>query len=160
MKLTWKRLFWRDDEGSILAEAMLVIPVVTIFAVGILEFGNVFWQRHLLEVGVRDAARYWARCRPLSGSEEFMHCSQTIARNIAIYGNPAGTGNFRVPNWQDGAGSVTIEPAEADIPSQPTPTDVVIVKGTMTYAPSPLFRFLRTGNVAISYTHMERYYGW
>jgi hypothetical protein len=26
MKLTWKRLFWKDDDGTILAEALLVIP--------------------------------------------------------------------------------------------------------------------------------------
>lgn len=152
MKVTWKRLFWKDDEGTILAEALLVIPVVTIFAVGILEFGNVFWQRHLLEVGVRDAARYWTRCRPTFGP-----CSLEIARNIALYGNPQGTGRLRVPNWE-GDDAVTILPS---VPvTSPSYTDTVFVTGTMPYAPSPVFGFLKIGNISISYTHQQRYYGW
>lgn len=152
MTITWKRTFWKDDEGTILAEALLVIPVITIFAVGILEFGNVFWQRHLMEVGVRDAARYWSRCDP-----SFAPCSLTIAENIALYGNPEGSGSLRVPNWE-GEGAVTILPA---VPvSSPLAGDTVVVSGTMDYAPSPLFGFLRIVTVPITYTHQERYYGW
>ena len=83
-------------EGALLTEALIVVPVVTIFAVGILEFGNVFWQRHQVQVGVRDAARYWSRCR---GTAPFNTCTQDIARNLAFYGNPAGTGAPRVPGW-------------------------------------------------------------
>lgn len=152
MKLTWKRLFWKDDDGTILAEALLVIPVITIFAVGILEFGNVFWQRHLLEVGVRDAARYWSRCKPT-----FSPCTLQTARNIALYGNPQGTGSLRVPNWV-GEDAVTILPSVPVI--NPSSADTVVVTGTMPYAPSPVFGFLQIGSISISYTHQERYYGW
>lgn len=152
MKVTSKRLFWKNDDGTILAEALLVIPVVTIFAVGILEFGNVFWQRHLLEVGVRDAARYWSRCKPT-----FSPCSQSIAKNIALYGNPEGAGSLRVPNWS-GEDAVTILPS---VPvTNPSSGDTVVVTGTMDYAPSPVFGFLEIASVSISYTHQERYYGW
>lgn len=152
MKVKWKRPFWRSDDGTILAEALLVIPVVTIFAVGILEFGNVFWQRQLLEVGVRDAARYWSRCNPV-----FATCSLATARNIAIYGNPEGTGELRVPNWE-GSGAITILPSVQV--TSPSAGDTVVVTGTMTYSPSPIFGFLQIGNISISYTHQERYYGW
>lgn len=156
MNVTRKRRFWNDDDGTILAEALLVIPVVTIFAVGILEFGNVFWQRHLMEVGVRDAARYWSRCDP-----DFAPCSLAIAENIALYGTPGGKadgGELRVPNWE-GEGAVTILPA---VPvANPSAADTVVVTGTMTYAPSPVFGFLNIGGgISISYTHQERYYGW
>lgn len=152
MKVAWKRPFWKDDDGTILAEALLVIPVVTIFAVGILEFGNVFWQRQLMEVGVRDAARYWSRCKPT-----FSPCSLDIAENIALYGNPEGEGSLRVPNWE-GEGAVTILPA---VPvASPSAADTVVVTGTMEYAPSPVFGFLNISGVSISYTHQERYYGW
>lgn len=152
MKLGWKRLFWKDDDGTILAEALLVIPVVTIFAVGILEFGNVFWQRHLMEVGVRDAARYWSRCKPTFGP-----CSIDTARNIALYGTPDGSGSLRVPNWE-GEGAVTILPSVPVV--SPSAADTVVVKGTMDYAPSPVFGFLRIASIEISYTHQQRYYGW
>ena len=152
MNVAWKRLFWNDDDGTILAEALLVIPVVTIFAVGILEFGNVFWQRHLLEVAVRDAARYWARCKPT-----FMPCTEAIATNIALFGNPAGDGLLRVPNW-DGTDSLTFDPA---VPvANPSASDTVLVIGEMTYYPSPLFGMLNIGDVTITYSHQERYYGW
>ena len=36
--------FWRQEEGAVLAEALLAVPFVTLFAAGILEFGNIFWQ--------------------------------------------------------------------------------------------------------------------
>ena len=154
MKVTWKRLFWKDDDGTILVEALIVIPVVTIFAAGILEFGNVFWQRHLLEVGVRDAARYWSRCNP-----SFSSCSLATARNIALYGNPMGTGNLRVPNWRpEDANAISILPL---VPvANPSRIHTVVVKGTMPYAPSPVFGFLEIDSIAISYSHEERYYGW
>jgi hypothetical protein len=154
MKEAWKRLFWNDDEGTILAEALIVIPLVTIFAVGILEFGNVFWQRHLLEVGVRDAARYWARCRP-----DFMSCSVATARNIAFYGipNPSGPTALRVPNW---SGDDALTFSDETPPTNPTSTDTVIVTGTMSYSPSPLFGLLGFDGVEISYSHEQRYYGW
>ena len=142
MKATFRRLFG-DDEGTILAEALIVVPFITIFAVGILEFGNVFWQRHLLEVGVRDAARYWSRCRPnLVTGDAFMNCSIDIARNIAFYGkpNPAEGEYLRVPNWY-GEDALVIEPAVP--PTVPADTDIVFVKGEVAYASSPLIGLSR-----------------
>ena len=155
MKISRKLPFWKNEDGTILAEALIVIPFVTFFAVGIVEFGNVFWQRHMLEVGVRDAARYWARCRPISNGAAYMPCSLDIARNIAFYGDPSPDegSSLRVPNWF-GENAISIEPAS------PTSVSIVVVKGTMVYAPSPIFGILRIGNVAITYTHQERYYGW
>jgi len=80
--------FWRKvrsfafgTEGALLTETLIVVPVITIFAVGILEFGNVFWQRHQVQVGVRDAARYWSRCR---AAAPFNTCSPEIAQNLAF----------------------------------------------------------------------------
>ncbi len=151
MMKSFKRLL-NADEGTILTEALIVVPFVTIFAVGILEFGNVFWQRHLLEVGVRDAARYWSRCKP-----SFNPCSVTIARNFAFFGNPDGTGPLRVPNWY-GDVALTITPLEP--PVEPDETDLVVVTGETIYAASPLVSMLRIGDVAISYSHQQRYIGW
>ena len=159
MKISWKLPFWKNEDGTILAEALIVIPFVTFFAVGIVEFGNVFWQRHMLEVGVRDAARYWARCRPISNGAAYMPCSLDIARNIAFYGEPSPDvgSSLRVPNWF-GEDGISIEPAVP--PATPTSGSIVAVKGTMVYAPSPLFGILQVGSVAITYEHQERYYGW
>lgn len=144
--------FRKAEEGTILTEALIVVPFVTIFAVGILEFGNVFWQRHLLEVGVRDAARYWSRCKPT-----FNPCSIENARNFAFFGNPEGTGPMRVPYWS-GDEQLTITPTTP--PVEPDETDLIVVTGTATYAASPLISMLRIGDVTMSYTHQQRYFGW
>lgn len=137
-----------------MTETLIVVPVVTIFAVGILEFGNVFWQRHQVQVAVRDAARYWARCR---GIAPFDTCSQTIARNLAFYGNPAGTGAPRIVGWTDPT-ALVIDPVIP--PSSPDLDDLVIVTGTHTYTGSPLMRLLQIEAFDFSYTHEQRYMGW
>lgn len=146
------RRFVTSTQGAVLAEAMIVLPVVTIFAIGVLEFGSVFWQRQQLQTGVRDAARYWSRCRP-----DFSFCSIAIARNIAFYGNPEGTGSPRVPNWINAADLVI---APATPPGAPSPDDLVVATGTLTYTGSPLISLLSLPILTITYQHTERYIGW
>lgn len=148
------REFVPATEGAILTETLIVVPVVTIFAVGILEFGNVFWQRHQVQVAVRDTARYWARCR---GIEPFNTCTQQIARNLAFYGNPMGTGAPRIAGWTDPA-ALEITPVLP--PSSPTRDDMVTVTGTHTYTGSPLMRLIQIDAFDFSYTHQQRYIGW
>lgn len=148
-------LFIHEEAGAILAEALLVIPVVTIFAAGVIEFGNVFWQRHQMENGVRDAARYWARCR--SGYT----CSATVAKNIALYGShSSSSGQVRVPGWTDPS-LVTLQPATpADFPLKTTNYSAVIVTGSLTYSASPLFALLQIPPITITVRHEQRYIGW
>lgn len=148
------RNFLSGTEAALLTETLIVVPVVTIFAVGILEFGNVFWQRHQVQVGVRDAARYWSRCRTTA---PFTTCTQDIARNLAFYGNPAGTGTPRVPGWT-AAADLTIEPAVP--PGNPTAVDIVTVTGSLTYTGSPLMRLIQLEGFTFTYTHNQRYMGW
>jgi len=149
------RGFAAGTQGAILTETLIVVPVVTIFAVGILEFGNVFWQRHQVQVAVRDAARYWARCQD---ETPFTTCDLEIARNLAFYGKPivdATTDPLRVPGWSDAA-DVTFErlPELSDDPT------LVRVTGTHTYTGSPLMRLLQIEAFDFSYTHEQRYMGW
>lgn len=146
------RRFAVSTEGAVLTEALLVIPVVTILAIGILEFGSVFWQRQQMEVGVRDAARYWSRCRPSFGP-----CSIATARNLAFYGTPDGSGALRVPNWYQEA-DLSIEPATP--PANPGPADLVVVTGTLDYLGSPLSSLLGLSLITVSYAHEQRYQGW
>lgn len=156
MVSTTRRTFCRDEGGSVLAEALLLLPVLTIFSIGVLEFGNVLWQRHQVQTGVRDAARYWSRCQPLTPAFQSW-CSVSIARNIAFYGTRDGSGSPRVPGWTDPA-DLTIEPASQ--PANPAPSDLVTVTGTLDYRGSPLFGALNIPIVTIEYTHSERYLGW
>ncbi|MGC9370868.1 MAG: TadE/TadG family type IV pilus assembly protein [Paracoccaceae bacterium] len=160
MVSTARRTFSGDERGSVLVEALLLLPVLTIFTIGVLEFGNVLWQRHQVQTGVRDAARYWSRCQPAhpSVSPPFNSwCSVSIAQNIAFYGTPDGSGPPRVPGWTDPA-DLTISPVPQ--PSNPGPTDVVTVTGTLEYNGSPLFGVLNISILEIEYSHSERYLGW
>lgn len=151
------RRFFIREEGSILIESLLAIPLVTIFSAGILEYGNVLWQRQQVQAGVRDAARYWSRCRPVANGNPYMPCDATIARNIAFYGNPTGTGALRVPNWNTAAG-LLIFPATP--PTVTTSDDKAIVTGIATYNASPVFHLLQIDPITMQYQFEMRYVGW
>ena len=71
----------RERDGAAMTEAILAVPILIMLAFGMLEFGSLFWQREQIETGLRDAARYMARCR-----HDTAVC-QTVARNLAYYGS-------------------------------------------------------------------------
>lgn len=154
--------FAGEQEGTVLVETLLAVPVMLLLTFGILEFGNMMWQRQQMQVGVRDAARYWARCRPVESlgggaTQAFMNCDVATARNIAFHGNPQGTGPLRVPGW-DEANEITIEPAVPD--TLPAADDLVTVSGEFTYQGSPVFDAVLGQAVTISYWTQTRYLGW
>jgi Flp pilus assembly protein TadG len=153
------RRFVSREGGSLFIEALIVIPFVTVFAVGVLEFGNIFWQRHQMQVGVRDAARYWARCRDSIGGVD-AGCSETVARNIAFYGTPNVSASVRVPGWTNAADLVLTPATAAGLVLNPDSDDLVVATGTHDYQASPLFGLLNLDTIAITVRHEERYFGW
>lgn len=148
----------RDQEGAVLVETLIAMPVLLILTFGILEFGNLMWQRQQLQIGVRDAARYWSRCRSDFGPSASSSCSAQTARLIAFTGHPDG-GNVRVPGW-DETDELTLQPDFADLTGVPDFDDIVIVEGTVTYQGSPVFSALFRDSIEISYWATMRYYGW
>lgn len=148
----WLTRLIREEKGAVLAETLIVVPVLTILTAGVLEFSNMLWQRQQMQIGVRDAVRYWSRCRP-----DFNPCTVTIARNIAFFGNPAGTGTARVPGWSEAA-ELTLEPATP--PSSPDASSLVTGTGTVSYVSSPMFGALQIDAISFSYSYSQRYIGW
>ncbi|MGG7579123.1 TadE/TadG family type IV pilus assembly protein [Rhizobium sp. Nf11,1] len=144
--------FWRREEGAVLAEALLAIPFVTLFAAAILEFGSIFWQRMQIDAGLRDAGRYLSRCRPLSGTY-VPTCNQATAKTIAFYGTqtPAANAQPRVPGWNDPA-DITISAPDAD--------GNITISTAHLYQSSPVFGFLGIDAITLSSFHEERYIGW
>lgn len=155
----WRREFSRDESGIVLTETLIILPVLIILTFGILEFGNMLWQRQQLQVGVRDAARYWARCRPVANGSAFMPCTIQTAQNIAFYGKPTVSPSdpLRVPGWSQ-ASQLTIAPATPV--TLPTPTSLVYVEGSMSYLGSPVYSAIFGSSLTIAYDHTERYIGW
>lgn len=94
-------LFRRDERGAVLVEMTLVAPLILVLSAGVFEFGNMMHQKLLMQAGVNDAARFAARCNGQMYTEyglPAINCAD-MARNIAVFGNPAGTGSPRVAGW-------------------------------------------------------------
>ena len=142
----------RDETGAVLAESVIVFGVVTLLTIGLVEFGSLLWQRNQVHVGVRDAARYMARC-PMSTPSFDSWCSQDIAKNIALFGSRE-FGAPRVWNWTD-PDNIAILPAVLT-----RETELVVVTGTFEYSGSPLFGALGLPAITMEYTHQQRYIGW
>lgn len=152
--------FRRDERGAVFVEGLIALPVITIFAAGIFELGNVLWQRNQLQVGIRDAARYVARCPdPNSGTSA---CDWETARAIAFYGKPAvtvGANEFpRVPGWP---GSQTAAEAISFVYLD-APGDTVQrirVTGTHNYPMSGWVGATGIPSITLEYSHVQRIIG-
>ena len=84
------RRFRRSERGLQLVEAAIVIPILLILLGTAAEFGRYFYEYTTLAKASRAGARYLTTAR-VSNAED------TIARNIIVYGNPAGTGSPILP---------------------------------------------------------------
>lgn len=138
----------RDQGGAALTETIVVLPVMIVFMAGILEFSAFLYTKLQVETGLKEAARYLARCP--TGEP----CDNTRARRIAVYGTPDGSGNKRAWGWSDDASVIAINtwtPA--------TDFDVVQVSTTFTYPGSPLIQAIGLNGLTIAARHQERMIG-
>lgn len=153
--------FRTSERGAILVEALLVVPVITLFALAVLEFGFIFWERQQLQAGVRDAARYLSRCSVKSYTATTPVCSFDKARTIATkYYDPAATppGYYnRLPGST--LPTITITPTAAQFQNVTT-ASIITVEGTFAHFQSPTFRLLRLEPFPITYKYSVRYIGW
>ncbi|WP_376741710.1 TadE/TadG family type IV pilus assembly protein [Ensifer sesbaniae] len=144
--------FRSGEDGAVLTEALVAVPFVTLFAAGILEFGNIFWQRMQIDAGLRDAGRYMARCRPAGTGSYDPTCTEETAKRIAFYGTQASGAALRVPGWGDNLTDITIVPVDAN--------GTITVQTSHLYRSSPIFSWLGIDAITISSSHEERYIGW
>jgi len=92
----------KRQAGVAIVEFALVLPFLLLLTALTTEFGRAIYQYNILSKSVRDAVRY------LSVQTPGTHITQ--ARNLVVYGNPAGTGtplaigltgaNVPDPTWQ------------------------------------------------------------
>ena len=104
--------FWRDDDGSALVEATIVMPLLISLFLGVFEFSWFLYNQQLVVSGLRDAARYMTRIELTGGNRD--PCAQkdqngvlytADAANIATTAE-ARSGSARVSGWS--AADVTI----------------------------------------------------
>lgn len=137
-----------ERDGVAMTEAIVVVPFLTLFAVGILEFGAVFWEREQIETGLRDAARYMARC-----NHPVATCEAT-ARNLAYYGSSTPTAALRVPSWKEANSPINFTQATVGL------QDIMTANTTHDLSHSPLFGFLGIADITIFAEHHQRVTGW
>lgn len=98
-----------DDGAAAAAEMALVTPLLLVLMFGSFELGNYFLSEHVVQKGVRDAARYASRL-PIS---DYPSCTPTSdaelrIQRVARTGAPDGTA-LRLRGWSaDTMTSVTL----------------------------------------------------
>ncbi len=103
----WKRLC-RCRRGAAIVEMAIVAPLLVALGVGVFEFGRAVQSYHEIDKTMRDAARYLGRgSATCDTSGNFSYTNDTQAKNLALYGNTAGSGNLMLPFWSD-PGTITI----------------------------------------------------
>ena len=74
-----------NERGVQLVEMAIVIPIFVILFAAVAEFGRYFYEYTTLAKAARVGARYLVTSK--------VDCSQaTLAKNLVVYGNTAGTG--------------------------------------------------------------------
>lgn len=155
---------WRDDEGSVLVEATILMPFLVTLIFGLFEFSWYFHKQQLVESGVRDAARYLARVAPDDGTDP---CTLTTpvdfkarAKNIAVNGAATG-GTARVPGWATGSVTISCTTVSNSSGAYQGYSTLYIITATTNFADPALGYFgmlgLTTPNLSAS--HAERSIG-
>lgn len=162
------RKFRQDERGAMLVEMALITPLMLSLSAGVFEFGNLIHKKLLIEAGLRDAARYAARCRPTESTGTGT-CS-VIAKNLAATATFDGTGAVRVAGWT--AASVTVQPQFLTIPvtidgsgnqnyrNSSSNVYTVRVSTSFPYAGVSLLSYLGLGPITLTGAQEERYIGW
>ena len=144
--------------GAALVEMTAVLPFLVAIGLGALEFGNFFYQYHLMSNAVRDAARY------ASGrTDDVCSSANTVARD-AITGIAERTGAGQIWPKDLKQAKITITcSAGIDNSNQfyrgPSNLRSVIVTGEAPYASLGFLEFFQISIPKIKASHEERIIG-
>jgi Flp pilus assembly protein TadG len=154
---------WRDDEGSVLVEATILMPFLVTLMFGLFEFSWYFHKQQLVESGVRDAARYLARTAP-DTSPPTNPCSDATsvakAKSIAVNGAVTGCA-ARVLGWTVANVTITCSGFDNSTATYQGPSTITIITASTTFVDPALgyFGLLKLTTPNLSATHAERSIG-
>jgi Flp pilus assembly protein TadG len=152
--------FLAARRGAALVEFTLVAPLLIMLMCGMAEFANAMRQYHIMEKGVRDAARYLARTEmagcALNGT------AVSNAQNLALRGQISG-GSYLFPTWTDPNSVVATVPLCFDnsggafrgYPNMP----VVEVTASAPYADLGMLTVLGIGGLSLTVSHQQLWIG-
>ena len=156
---------WRDQRGSALIEGALLLPLLIALVFGVFEFSWLFYQQHLVAVGLHDAANYLARSSdPCNAVSRTWRTEQQHAKNLATSGSLT-VGAARVRGWS--AEMVTTKCSKIDNPvernglSRFRGASVYVVSAStqFTYPSLGFLNLLHLRSPVISASHSERAIG-
>lgn len=148
-----------------LVEMALITPLMLSLSAGVFEFGNLIHKKLLIEAGLRDAARYAARCRPIDPPT---NCPTDAAR-LAATATTAEGGEARVEGWaandvtvqQQYLSTAVVDGSGNQIYRGSTPNVYTVrVSTSFTYTGVSLLSYLGLGPITITSAQEERYIGW
>jgi Flp pilus assembly protein TadG len=84
------------QKGSSTVEFAIMLPLLLLLVVMVAEFGILFYRLNAVTKSVQIAARYLS---DVSVNNANTDTDKTKARNLAVYGNAAGTGTPVVPGF-------------------------------------------------------------
>ncbi|RWK78691.1 MAG: pilus assembly protein [Mesorhizobium sp.] len=164
------RQFRREERGAILVEMTLITPLMIALTAGVFEFGTIIHRKLLIEAGLRDAARFMARCTEdfVDPDPDTTYCVPT-AQNIAKYGTPVA-GTFRVADWAadepvviatyDTANPVDPDTGLQDYRGTGTTVRTIRVTTTYNYGAGSLLSYIGVGPITVAASHEERFVGY
>lgn len=92
----------RRSRGIAVVEFVITAPFLLLLLLAGAELGRAFVQYATLSHSIRDSARFVSD-NAINGTTGVVDLDNTVitqARNLAVYGNVAGSGNAKLPNYQ------------------------------------------------------------
>ena len=161
----WQSL-WSDEQGTAMLECALILPVLMALLSGVFEFSWFFYQRHLVAIGLCDAACYITQTKdPCNPSSSDWATEQERARNLATKGSIEG-GNSVINGWTPKM--VTLHCAKIDNPIERSGLHryrgafvyIVTVSTQFSYRSLGFLELLRLQSPIINVSHSERAIGY
>jgi Flp pilus assembly protein TadG len=161
------RSLWRDTEGTAFVETTVLMPLLIALFFGVFEFSWYFYNQQLVEIGVRDAARYLARGPYYSSeiTEATDPCQDatnvTRAKNLAVTGTVDGSSSARVQGWTTTEVQITCPPFNNTTYSYEGPSTFYRVTVSTSFDDPQLgfFGLLGLGIPHLFSSHTERSFG-
>lgn len=104
----------RRSRGLAAVEFAIIAPVLLLALLAVAELGRALIHYDTVSYAVRSSARYVSEhaINGTTGVVDISAATVTRARNLAVFGNVAGGGSRRLPNFEPG--HITIEDAGGD----------------------------------------------
>jgi len=100
----WRHDHWgpRGSRGVAVVEFAITAPLLIFVMLATAEVGRAFVHYDTLSYSIRNSARFVTE-HAINGTTGVVEISGAVvsqARNLAVYGNVAGTGGAKLPNFQ------------------------------------------------------------